>query len=183
MAEPLTIARPYAEAAFQLATEAAPTAIAAELAAWSEALNGLAAVAATPTALELFSNPALTAPQVAQTMLEVVGAAPGPLHGFVQLLAANERLAVLPEIAALFDQLSHAHEGIVDAKVTSAFAMSEAQVAAVVALLTQRHGRPVKVSVDVDPELIGGVSIRIGDEVTDLSVRGKLSQLASALMN
>jgi F-type H+-transporting ATPase subunit delta len=61
--------------------------------------------------------------------------------------------------------------------------MNDAQVADVVAVLTQRHGRPVKVSVDVDADLIGGVSIRIGDEVTDLSVRGKLSQLASALMH
>lgn len=177
MAEPLTIARPYAEAAFQLARESG------DLPTWGASLDRLAAVARTPQAHDFFGNPRLSAKQVADAVAEVAGVPTGPVHGFVQVLAANERLGVLPEIAELFDRLRNAHEGVVDARVTSAFPMSDAQVADVVAVLSQRFGRQVKVTVDVNPELIGGISIRVGDEVTDLSVRGKLSQLAGALMN
>lgn len=181
MAEPLTIARPYAEAAFQLAVEDAQTHGAGQLATWSAGLRSLVAVVHAPGAEHLIANPALSGGQIAQAVVEIAGIGPGPLQGFVQVLAANERLSVLAEIAQLFEQARDAHEGVIDARVTSAFPMNDAQVANVVAVLSQRHGRPVKVSVDVDALLIGGVSIRIGDEVTDLSVRGKLSQLASAL--
>jgi F-type H+-transporting ATPase subunit delta len=183
MAEPLTIARPYAEAAFQLAREESQAHGPAPFALWSESLQGLAAVVQAPGAHALTRNPALSTQQIAQAVLEVAGVGPGAVQGFVQLLAANERLDVLPEIAQLFEYQRHAHEGLIDVRVSSAFPMNDAQVAELVAVLAQRHGRPVKVSVDVDAELIGGVSIRIGDEVTDLSVRGKLSQLASALMH
>ena len=181
MAEPLTIARPYAEAAFQLAVDDAHHQGAGQLAAWSQGLQSLVSVIHAPGSEDLISNPALSAEQIAQAVIEIAGIGVGPMQGFVQVLAANERLSVVAEIAQLFDQARDAHEGVIDARVTSAFPMNDAQVADVVAVLTQRHGRPVKVSVDVDALLIGGVSIRIGDEVTDLSVRGKLSQLASAL--
>jgi F-type H+-transporting ATPase subunit delta len=183
MAEPLTIARPYAEAAFQLAVDDAQHQGASQLAVWSEGLQSLVAVIRAPGAEALIDNPGLSAGQIAQAVIEISGIGVGPLQGFVQVLAANERLSVVAEIAQLFEQARGAHEGVIDARVTSAFPMNDAQVAEVVAVLTQRHGRPVKVSVDVDADLIGGVSIRIGDEVTDLSVRGKLSQLAGALMH
>jgi F-type H+-transporting ATPase subunit delta len=183
MAEPLTIARPYAEAAFQLALEDAGRHGTEQLARWSSALFSLAAVVRAPDASDLIANPGLSAQQIANAVIEVAAVGAGPVCDFVQVLAGNERLPVLPEIAQLFEQARHAHEGVIDARVRSAFALDDTQVAAVVTVLTQRHGRPVNVTVEVDPELIGGVSIRIGDEVTDLSVRGKLSQLASALMH
>jgi len=101
----------------------------------------------------------------------------------VQLLAGNERLTVLPEICGHFESLRNAHEGVLDARISSAYPLSDAQVAEVVAALEAKYARKVKVSVAVDPDLIGGISIRIGDEVLDTSVRGKLAQLADALMN
>ena len=97
------------------------------------------------------------------------------------VLAQNERLGVLPEIAAQFDALRNAHEGVVDARIASAFPLSDAQLAEIVATLRAKYGREVKTSVSVDPDLIGGVSIRVGDEVMDASVRGKLAQLAGVL--
>jgi F-type H+-transporting ATPase subunit delta len=102
---------------------------------------------------------------------------------FVSVLASNERLEVLPEIVSIFETLRNAHEGVLDAQVTSAYPLSEQQVADVVATLEAKYRRKVKVTVSVDADLIGGISIRIGDEVMDASVRGKLAQLACALMN
>jgi F-type H+-transporting ATPase subunit delta len=153
MAEMITIARPYAEAAFKFARDAQA------LPAWSEALGRLAEVATTETAGGL---------DAAQT-------------NFVRLLADNERLAAIVEIASLFEGLRNEHEGVLEAAISSAFPIDAAQVDSIVATLAQRYGRRIKASVSVDPELIGGVSVRIGDEVIDASVRGKLAQMASAL--
>jgi F-type H+-transporting ATPase subunit delta len=100
----------------------------------------------------------------------------------VQLLAQNERLTVLPEIVGHFESLKNGSEGVIDAHIDSAYPLSEQQVADVIATLQAKYGRKVKADVHVDPELIGGISIRIGDEVHDTSVRGKLAQLADALM-
>lgn len=175
MAESQTIARPYAEAAFKLARELGA------LPAWSDALERLAAVARAPGAAELIGNPALAAAQVAGVIAETAGSLSPEQRNFVGLLADNERLPVLPEIAVQFEALRNAHEGVVDVHVTSAYPMSDAQLADVVATLERKVGGKVKAAVEVDPDLIGGVSIRIGDEVTDLSVRGKLQQLAGAL--
>jgi F-type H+-transporting ATPase subunit delta len=97
------------------------------------------------------------------------------------LLAQNQRLLLAGEIAELFEQLRNDHEGLIEARITSAFPIDTAQVDSIVQTLADRFGRKIKASVAVDPELIGGVSIRMGDEVIDASVRGKLAQMASAL--
>lgn len=175
MAESLTIARPYAEAAFKIARELGA------LPSWSDALSRLAAVASTQVARELIGNPKITDAQVATVVADAAGALSPEQRNFVAVLAQNERLGVLPEIAAQFDALRNAHEGVVDARIASAFPLSDAQLAEIVATLRSKYGREVKASVTVDPELIGGVSIRVGDEVMDASVRGKLAQLAGAL--
>jgi F-type H+-transporting ATPase subunit delta len=175
MAESLTIARPYAEAAFKLACEQGA------LASWSDALRRIATVVADPLARELIGTPQLSAAQVASLVADTSGELGPEQRNFVQVLAENERLAVLPDIAAQFEALRNGFEGVLDAQVSSAFPLSDAQVSEIVALLAAKHGRQVKVTVTVDPDLIGGVSIRVGDEVTDASVRGKLAQLASAL--
>jgi F-type H+-transporting ATPase subunit delta len=177
MAESLTIARPYAEAAFKLARESAA------LPQWSDALERLSAVVRTDAARELIGNPRLSDAQVAALVADVAGSLAPEQRNFVTVLAGNERLTVLPEIAAIYEQLRNAHEGVLDARIGSAYPLSEQQVADVVATLEARYGRKVKATVSVEPDLIGGISIRIGDEVLDASVRGKLAQLADALMN
>lgn len=175
MAESLTIARPYAEAAFGLARDTNT------LQSWSEALARLAAVAAAPEVSRLLGNPKLTEAQIASLVAD--GAAPltNEQRNFAHVLAGNERLSVLPEIAAYFETLRNGFEGVLDAQVSSAYPLTDAQVADIVAALEGKFGKKVKASVAVDPELIGGVSIRVGDEVIDASVRGKLAQLAGAL--
>jgi len=175
MAESLTIARPYAEAAFKLARDSGA------LPAWSDALQRLAAVAANPVAHDLIGTPQLSVAQVASLIADASGQLGTEQRNFVQVLAENERLAVLPEIASLFEGLRNQHEGVVEAQISTAFPLSDAQVAEIVATLAAKYGRRVKPAVTVDADLIGGVSIRVGDEVMDASVRGKLAQLASAL--
>ncbi|HYF58813.1 MAG TPA: F0F1 ATP synthase subunit delta [Burkholderiaceae bacterium] len=177
MAESLTIARPYAEAAFKLAAEAHA------LPEWSDALARLAAVVRTDAAREMIGNPRMTAAQIVGVVADVAGGLSAAQRNFASVLADNERLSVLPEIAVIFDGLRNAHEGVLDARIASAFPLDERQVADIVATLEAKHGRKVKPTVSVDPDLIGGISIRIGDEVMDASVRGKLAQLADALMN
>lgn len=175
MAESLTIARPYAEAAFKIARDAGA------LSAWSDALGRLAAVASSKEALELVGNPNLTTAQVASLVADTAGQLLPEQLNLVRVLAENERLAVLPEIAGQFESMRNAHEGVIDTQVSSAFPLSESQLAEIIGTLQSKYGRQVKVSVSIDPDLIGGVSIRIGDEVIDTSVRGKLAQLANAL--
>lgn len=175
MAEALTIARPYAEAAFKIARDEG------SFAAWSGALQRLAAIAASPIARDLFGNPRVTSRQIATVIGEAAGQLGTEQANFVQVLADNERLAVLPEIAGQFEALRNRHEGVLDAHIVSAFPVTDEQRADIVHTLEDKYGRKVKTSVEVDPELIGGVSIRIGDEVIDSSVRGKLAQLADAL--
>jgi F-type H+-transporting ATPase subunit delta len=177
MAESLTIARPYAEAAFKLARDGSA------LPQWSESLARLAAVVRSDGVRELLGNPRLTDRQVATLVSDVAGGLSPEQGNFVQVLATNERLAVLPEIATVFEVLKNGFEGVLDARIASAYPMTGEQVASVVALLETKYGRKVKAEVAVDPDLIGGISIRIGDEVMDASVRGKLAQLADALMN
>ena len=175
MAESLTIARPYAEAAFKLARDLGA------LPSWSDALARLAAVASNDVARDLIGAPQLSVKQVATLIADAAGQLTAEQANFVHVLADNERLSVLPEIASQFEGLRNDFEGVADAQISSAFPLSGAQVDDIVATLKGKYGRQVKATVTIDPELIGGVSIRVGDEVMDASVRGKLAQLADAL--
>ena len=178
MAENVTIARPYAEAAFQLASAGNA------LGPWSEALDRLAVVAADPQMRDCIADPKLQPQQLAGLFLDVAGAGlTAEQQNYVRVLVDNERLQVLPEIHDLFVALKNEHEGIKEAKITSAFPMDDATLKALVADLENRFKAKLNVTVSVDPELIGGVKIAVGDEVIDASVRGKLANMAAALKN
>ena len=175
MAESLTIARPYAEAAFQLALERNA------LPSWSDALSRLATVAGTEVAHELFGNPTLSDAQIAAVVADAAGQLGAEQKNFVQVLADNERLAVLPEISMQFDELRNEHEGVLDAQITSAYPLVDQQVDDIVATLKQKYGKQIKATVHVDAGLIGGVRIAVGDQVLDSSVRARLNQMQTAL--
>lgn len=175
MAEALTIARPYAEAAFKLATEAN------DLAGWGDALARIAQVAGNAVAREFISNPAVSPEKVAGVVAEAAGGLGEQQGRFVRTLAENARLPVIAEINELYTRLRHASEGVLDAVVTTAFELTDAQRDEIRTTLEAKYGRKVNLEVVVDASLIGGVSIRIGDDVMDASVRGKLQKMASAL--
>jgi F-type H+-transporting ATPase subunit delta len=175
MAEISTIARPYAEAAFKLAREQSA------LPSWGDALARLASVVSRPELRDVIGNPKVGAAQLAGLLTESTGTLSAEQRNFVALLVDNERVDAAGEIVKQFDALRNGVEGVVEAHVASAYPLSEAQIADITGTLAAKFGKKVKVVPSVDTELIGGVSIRVGDEVTDLSVRGKLSQLANAL--
>jgi F-type H+-transporting ATPase subunit delta len=175
MAENVTLARPYAEAAFKLARDAK------SLPAWSDALARMALIAADTRMHEAIGNPKLPPADLAKLFLDVTGKASDEVKNFVHVLVENERLTVLPEIHALFVELKNEHEGVKEAHITSAFALDDAAVQQLVAELEPRFHCKLRADVTVDPELIGGVKIAIGDEVIDASVRGKLATMATAL--
>lgn len=178
MAENVTIARPYADAAFELAKGAGA------LGPWSDALDKLAAIVADPDARGCISDPKLTADQIHGLMVGIAGETLNQdQQNFVRILVENERLIVLPEIRDLFVALKNEHEGVKEADIASAFPIDDATLANLKADLEARFKVKLNVKVRLDPELIGGVRIAIGDEVIDASVRGKLASMAAALKN
>ncbi len=177
MAENVTIARPYADAAFELARGEGA------LGPWSEALDRLASVAADSDMQACFKDPNLSNDQLNKLVLEVSGDLNVEQQNFVRVLVENERLQVLPEIRDLFVAHKNEHEGVLEAEIASAFPLDDAALATLKADLEARFKARLNVSVRLDPALIGGVRIAIGDEVIDASVRGKLANMAAALKN
>lgn len=177
MAENVTIARPYADAAFELARGAGA------LGPWSEVLDRLAFVAADPNMQACFSDPKLSADQLNKLVLDVAGTLNAEQQNFVRVLVDNDRLQVLPEIRDLFVALKNEHEGVQEAEIASAFPLDDATLTSLKTDLEARFKAKLNVQVRIDPALIGGVCIAVGDEVIDASVRGKLANMAAALKN
>ncbi|NEX63493.1 F0F1 ATP synthase subunit delta [Noviherbaspirillum galbum] len=176
MAELATIARPYAEALFRVAKSG-------NIAAWSDLVSEMAAVAALPDVKTFASNPKLSDSQIVDTFLSLLKSTVFPeAKNFVQMLVENGRLTLLPEIGTQFHALKNSAEGAADAEITSAFEMTPAQVQELVATLERKFGRKLNPSVKVDNSLIGGVRIAVGDEVLDTSVRAKLQKMYTALV-
>lgn len=175
MAEELTLARPYAEAAFELARDEK------QLDAWEHVLARLALVAQDPAARDAVGNPRIGPDQLAQLFIDVAGGLNDAQKNFVHTLVGNERLAVLPEIHQLYRRLKQRHEGVKQAHITSAFPLDDQALKRLVAELEPRFKCKLETTVSVDPELIGGVRIAVGDEVIDASVRGKLAAMTTAL--
>lgn len=176
MAELATIARPYAEAAFKLAREKSA------LAAWSEALALLGAMVQDPRLQACISDPNVSPQALESLVLGVAGdRLDGAARNFVQVLIANGRFELLVQIRAQYEALRREHEGVLEARIVSALPLADEQVNDLVARLEARHQRKVRAQVDLDPQLIGGVMIIVGDKVIDGTVRGRLEAMAAAL--
>ena len=176
MAEPSTVARPYAEAAFRLADQAGA------LAKWSEMLAALAQVAENERVRTAIADPNLSDAKVAGVFISILsGKLSGEAENFVRVLARNDRLSLLPEIRQQFEVLKNEREGVIEAEVQSAFELDEAQLKDLVQRLEKKTGRKVRPHVSVDRELIGGVKIVLGDKVIDGSARAQLGALETAL--
>jgi F-type H+-transporting ATPase subunit delta len=174
MAEPSTVARPYAEAAFRLADGASA------LAKWSDMLGALAAVSRDERVRAAVGDPNLSDAKVAGLFISILSLT-GEGENFVRVLAENGRLGLLPEIRAQFEALRNEREGVVEADVYSAFELTKTQLADLLQRLEKKTGRKVKAKVQLDKELIGGVKVIIGDKVLDGSARAQLGALETAL--
>jgi F-type H+-transporting ATPase subunit delta len=176
MAELATVARPYAEALFRVAQNG-------DLAAWSAIVAELAQIGANPDVQAFAANPNVTHAQLADTIASLVKSPLSPeAKNFIAMLAENDRVALLPEIGAQFAVLKNAQEGAADATIHSAFDLSADQLNQLAATLEKKFGRKLNPTVVVDPSLIGGVRVVVGDEVLDTSVRAKLQQMHNALV-
>jgi len=176
MSEQITIARPYAEAAFSLAREQNA------LPRWSEMLGVLSKVASDPTVHVALDNPKLDNAAKESLLLSLCGdALDAEGRSFVRVLLESDRIAVLPDIKGLFDTLKDGAEGVARAQIVSAFPVDEAQLGALKAALEKRFGKKIEATVSVDPQLIGGARVTVGDTVIDASVRGELQAMSSQL--
>jgi|SRR5690606_34864037 len=174
MAEIATIARPYAEALFKACGQDA-----AGTAAW---LDALAAVAADEQLLQFAGNPKVSSQQVFDLIGSVLKS-PLPTAGqnFLRAVLDNDRLEALPEIAGQFRALKNAGQGSFDATVYSAFPIEPAALGDLAGVLEKRFERKLNVQVELQPELIGGIRVVVGDEVLDTSVKARLEQMKVAL--
>lgn len=174
MAELATIARPYAEALFKAAKADATAA-----AQWVEEL---AAIAGNEQLLQFADNPKVSAQQVFDLIAGVCKQAlPEIGRNFLLAVIENGRVAVLPEIARQFRSLVNAQLGAFDAVVYSAYDIDSAALADLAGVLEKRFARKLKLQVVLEPELIGGVRVVVGDEVLDLTVKARLEQMKVAL--
>jgi F-type H+-transporting ATPase subunit delta len=176
MAELVTVARPYAEAAFKLASESK------NFAGWSEMLALVEAVVGDERVASRIGDPGVDDRALESVILGSLGARlDGQGRNLVQVLIQNGRLQLVSQIRALYEERRREHEGVLEATIISAMPMTKAQVKQMVATLETKYERKVNAQVEVDPELIGGARIVVGDKVIDATVRGKLDAMKTAL--
>ena len=176
MAEPITLARPYARAAFQAALAEGA------LADWSRMLGVAAAVAGAPAVRAALTDPGRSWRETAELFGGLCGEELSPAaRNLVNLLAENKRLPLLPQIRALFDDLKAGQERLVEVEFVTAFPVGDDVAAKLEEALRARLQREIRLGTRVDPALIGGAVIRAGDQVIDSSIRGKLAKLAERL--
>jgi len=176
MSQALTLARPYARAAFALAKDSG------RLPQWSQMMGFAAVAAAVPQAHDALRHPLAKADALVDLLLPPGDSDPN-FRQFLVVLAENRRLPLLPEIAGLFEQLRADEERRVKATITSAQPLDEAELSKLRESLRKRFGREVDVTTAVDAALIGGAVIDTGDIVIDGSLRTKLARLGAALAN
>jgi len=177
MSNALTLARPYARAAFELARSNNA------LGDWAGKLAFAAQVAADPRVTALFGDPRVAQADLAALVTPEREAADSPFAGFVRVLAENGRLPVLPEIGALFEELKNEAERVLKVNVRSATPIDAGETAKLKDALKRRFGRDIEIEQSIDAGMLGGAVIDAGDIVIDGSVRGRLARLEQALAN
>jgi F-type H+-transporting ATPase subunit delta len=176
MAELATIARPYAEALFQSAKPA-------ELAIFLEQLNELAQLVALPEVAALSNNPKVSADDLSKLLSSMVKTKPdGKILSLLNLVNQNHRLSAVPEIASQFETMKNQSEDAAEVMITSAFPLEGSALNDLLSSLKKRFGgKELRPTIQVDPALIGGVRIQVGDEVLDSSVKARLAQMQASL--
>lgn len=174
MQENLTIARPYAQAAYEYArTEG-------QLGAWSEALAFLASIIADPDMRRLITDPRIGRQRLLDLLFELGGTRFGAsFRNFVKVLSGAHRLGVAGEIAQVFERHRADAENVAHAEIVTAYPLAAAEEARIAAAVQKRLGKEVRIRQRVDQSLIGGAVVRVGDTVFDVSLKGGLSQLAN----
>jgi len=176
MAEIATVARPYAEALFRAAIEKNA------LAAVGDSIALLAATGRDEQMHSILLNPRVSATQKKEIFDAAAGGRLDELtKRLLAVLVDGHREVLIGSIAEQFEALKNEHEKILRARITSAQPLSDPQRDEIVAALERRYGKKVEADLDVDPELLGGARVQVGDQVIHASVRDALAQMAAAL--
>lgn len=175
MTQPLTIARPYARAAFEFAKAHATQAD------WAGKLAYAAEASADPHVRALYGDPRVEPRALVSLFLRDSGADGAPFGHFLELLADNRRLRELPEITALFEQMKRDAEHVLKVRVRSAVPLDDEQAGRLVEALKRRYRSDIELERTVDPSVLGGAMIDIGETVIDGSLKGRLAKLEAAL--
>tara|TARA_B100001939_G_scaffold320872_1_gene310087 strand:- start:566 stop:1102 length:537 start_codon:yes stop_codon:yes gene_type:complete len=176
MAEMQTLARPYADAVFELAEAQG------QLDDWSQALTALSAIVSNENVVLLMDNPEIADSRMADVVIEVGDSDLNEgARNLVRLLVENDRLSLAPAIATLYEQRKADAEHRVDVRVTSAVEFSEEQRSALAKSLEKRLDRSVRLTFEQDENVIGGAVIRAGDMVIDGSLRAQLERMRQSL--
>ena len=175
MSEANTIARPYVQAAFEVAQKQG------DLKGWSEMLKVLSSLMSNEEIRAVVASPRVKSGQIEELMLQLAGSLNKEQGNFVRILVQGGRLNVVHEIADLFEELRAEAEKSAQVTVTSAFELGAEQQEKIAAALKARLGTEVKLSCTVDKGLLGGIVIRMGDKVIDGSANTRLAELAYAL--
>jgi F-type H+-transporting ATPase subunit delta len=177
MARRSSTARRYAEAAFEVAMRDAT------LERWRAELDGAAGLAGDRRAIAILANPAIAIERRATVLDELLsGRASQPVLNLVQLMLRRRRIEDLPRVAAEFRRLDDERQGIVHATVTSATDLTQDEVRELTTRLERSTGGRIALDVEVDPSLLGGLVVRVGDRLIDGSVRGRLERLRNQLL-
>jgi F-type H+-transporting ATPase subunit delta len=177
MLEKTTIARPYAQAVFELSQDSANTA------EWSGVLELLNRIVSDAQMRLLLNNPKVSHEQLQDLVIGIAGDSfSQQAKNFVKVLVSASRLQYATQIAELFEAMLADAEGTIDVKVSSAYELDQAQQDNIAKGISGRLGKKVKITVTIDESLIGGAVIRAGDSVVDASVRGRLSELSNQLI-
>ena len=176
MTDMSTVARPYARALFELAEGEG------SLDAWAERLEFWAAVVSNPEMSQPLTDPSVTREQQVE-MFEAVVADDNDDHGrnMIRLLVENDRLSFLPEVHELYESFRSDAQGEIEATVRTAFPLSDDQQAGIVASLSKRLERKVRLQIVIDKDLIGGAVIQAGDLVIDGSLSGRVEKMQHAV--
>jgi F-type H+-transporting ATPase subunit delta len=178
MARRDSAARRYAEAAFQVASRDGT------LAEWRSELDAAASVAGDERVIKILANPAIPVERRASVLAELLGdRASRPVQNLIQLLLRRGRIEALPRVAAEFRRLDDDRQGITKATATTAATLTPDEVKALTARLERATVRRIALDVEVDPSLLGGLVVRVGDRMIDGSVRGRLERLRNQLIS
>ncbi len=176
MSEYTTQARPYAKAAFEVAQSES------KQAEWSDALHLIEAIVRNDHFAAVIDNPAMGADAKGEILIDICGDKLSVTQkNFIKVMSENNRLMLMPEIVVLFEAHRAEAENTVEATVTSAYALSDAQVQSMTDALKKKLGREVTLTTEIDQSLIGGVVIRAGDLVIDGSTQAKIGSLTHAV--
>ena len=173
-----TCARPYAKAAFKLAQEQGL------LDEWSQMLALCAGVSHQDAVGKMINDPSLSADEKAKSFIGLCeDSLSGDVKKYIRILSGRNRISLLPQINSLFEQMKAKHQGYQDVVVASAFPLTEKQQEDISRKVSERLGRSVRMHLEIDTSLIGGVIVKAGDLVIDGSVRTRLGKLADAMIS